>query len=407
MNGLSLTKARRSWWRRGLRLLLWLTALLLLAVGVLLALAWPSFGDTPSGHDLALAEASPHWRDGFQNPQPTWTDFSGAYGRLLSGGGNPDAEPARPVPVHKGTLPSAAPVSGLRITWFGHASALVEIDGARILTDPWWSERASPLGWAGPQRWFAPPIPLDALPLIDAVVISHDHYDHLDRDTILAMKAWKTKFVVPLGVGAHLRKWGIARSRIVELDWWQEADIAGLRIVATPARHKSGRTAWTGGEAFWAGYALIGDRHRIWYSGDSGYHAGLAQIGRRLGPFDATLIDSGQYDALWPDVHFGPELAVEAHRAVRGKAMIPIHWATVKLAEHGWTEPVERVLAAARCHDIRVLAAQPGKGVEPTVDTAIARWWPDIAWRNARQNPIVATRAGDPAKRISTPACGA
>ncbi len=400
------SKPRRSWPRRIGRAILWLLAVLLLIVAVLLAMAWPSFGDTPSGRDLERVRASANWRgESFHNVQKTWTDFSGAYGRLLSGGSDPYSTPDKPVPIGTDARVPALPASGLQITWFGHASSLVEIDGARVLTDPFWGERAFPLSWTGPARWFKPPVALKDLPPIDAVVISHDHYDHLDRDTIIAMKSWKTKFVVPLGIGAHLRKWGIPRDRIVELDWWQEAQIGGIRIVATPARHRSGRTTWTTDKGFWAGYALIGAKHRIWYSGDSGYHNQLADIGSRLGPFDATLIDSGQYDALWPDVHFGPELAVEAHRQVRGKVMIPIHWAALKLAEHGWTEPVERVLVAAQCGDVQVLAAQPGRSVDPTAQDHVEKWWPDVPWKRAAQKPIIATRAGDPAKRVAMSKC--
>jgi L-ascorbate metabolism protein UlaG (beta-lactamase superfamily) len=291
------------------------------------------------------------------------------------------------------------PDSGLRVTWFGHSSALLEMDGSRILIDPLWSERASPIAWAGPKRWYEPPIALNDLPTIDAVIISHDHYDHLDHDAIVAMKSWKAVFVVPLGVGAHLAHWGIADARIIELDWWQSAHIGALHVVATPSRHSSGRLSPNSDQTLWAGYAIIGPAHRAWYSGDTSFHAGLADIGARLGPFDVTLIESGQYDGAWPDNHLGPEQAVEAHRQVGGKTMIPVHWALIKLANHGWTEPVERVLAAARGAGVEVLVPRPGQSVEPTQHPQIPRWWPQLPWQSAAENPIESTRNGDRSER--------
>jgi L-ascorbate metabolism protein UlaG (beta-lactamase superfamily) len=175
------------------------------------------------------------------------------------------------------------------------------------------------------------PVLLSELPRIDVVLISHDHYDHLDRPTIAAMANGDAMFVVPLGVGAHLERWGIPPARIVELDWWQSTRVGSLEIIATPARHVSGRISPQSDGTLWAGYALLGAQHRVWYSGDTGFHSALEEIGQRFGPFDVTLVEAGQYDADWPDWHLGPEQAVEAHRLVRGKRMIPVHWGLLKL----------------------------------------------------------------------------
>ena len=390
----------RSW-------LLWLSVSAF-ALSVLMAafIHWlPSFGADPSGKRLSRMRGSPHWSDGrFANEQPMWTNTRSGLLRLFES--TPGDVPDAPVVVTDGGKALRIPAaSGLRVTWFGHSSVLVEIDGVTVLTDPLWSERASPLRWIGPKLWYPPSVALRELPRIDVVLISHDHYDHLDWSTISAMANWTTTFVAPLGVGAHLERWGIPAARIVELDWWQSARVGSLEIIATPARHASGRTSPQSDGTLWAGYALLGEQHRVWYSGDTGFHSALKEIGRRLGPFDVTLIEAGQYDKDWPDWHLGPEQAVEAHRLVRGKRMIPVHWGLLKLAHHSWTEPVERVLAAAKCRNVDVLVPRPGESIEPTRSSSLVRWWPEIPWLSARETPIVATRDGVAAHRVETLPC--
>ena len=375
-----------------------------------LAAAWlrgcTSLGAQPSGERLSRMRDSPQWSEGrFANEQPMWVNTRSALLRLFDSA--PAEVPDTPVSVvidgGKGLRSTPAP--GLRVTWFGHSSVLVEIDGVTVLTDPLWSERASPVSWTGPKRWYAAPVALRDLPRIDVVLISHDHYDHLDRQTITAMANWDARFVVPLGVGAHLERWGIQAARIVELDWWQSARVGSLEIIATPARHASGRISPQGDRTLWAGFALLGAQHRAWYSGDTGFHSALEEIGRRFGPFDVTLIEAGQYDKDWPDWHLGPEQAVEAHRLVRGKRMIPVHWGLLKLAHHSWTEPVERVLAAARCRNVDVLVPRPGESIEPAGSSSCVRWWPEIPWLSAHETPIVATRDGVASQRFEGLPC--
>jgi L-ascorbate metabolism protein UlaG (beta-lactamase superfamily) len=261
-----------------------------------------------------------------------------------------------------------------------------------VLTDPSWSERSSPISWLGPKRWFAPPIALGKLPKIDAVVISHNHYDHLDHRTIMAMREWSTVFIVPLGVGAHLAYWGVPEPRIVELDWWEQRQVGPLTVVCTPARHAAGRSLWDRDQNLWAGYALLGAQHRVFFSGDTGMFTALKEIGSRFGPFDATLIEVGQYHGAWPDWHIGPEQAVRAHQWLRGDVLLPVHWGKLQLAYHGWTEPIERVLAAAAAAHVRVLAPMPGPSGEPTADPPPDRWWPNVPWQRADQAPIVSSR---------------
>nr|WP_228530668.1 MULTISPECIES: MBL fold metallo-hydrolase [Myxococcaceae] len=361
------------------------------------ASACTAMGKGASGERLARMQHSPHWRDGhFENPEPLVNDVWGSLTTMLQA--SRDVSLSGPVPVVQGTRErfDTPPLTGLRVTWLGHSSTLVELDGYRILTDPVWSERASPLSWVGPRRWFAPPIPLAELPHVDVVVISHDHYDHLDYPTLEAMKDWDTTFVVPLGVGAHLAAWGVPEAHIVELDWWERTRVRGLEIVATPARHASGRTGLDKDRTLWAGYALVGPQHRAFYSGDTGLFPAMRDIGERLGPFDLTLIEVGQYNRAWPDWHIGPEQAVQAHQQLRGRVLLPVHWGLFALAAHGWTEPIERVLAAAHRSGQRVLVPRPGQSVEPAAPPPFERWWPRLPFKTAQQDPIVSTQLGAP-----------
>lgn len=280
------------------------------------------------------------------------------------------------------------PESGLRITWFGHSSLLVEIDGARLLIDPVWGDRASPLQWAGPKRWYAPPLAIEDLPELDAVIISHDHYDHLCMPTVEALRERVRRWVMPLGVGAHLEHWGVPAERIEEYDWWEHATAGQVQLHCTPARHFSGRSGLDRNATLWSGWALVGPEHRVFYSGDTALHPELRDIGERLGPFDLTLIETGAYSPIWRDVHIGPEQAVIAHQMVRGQHMFPVHWGLFDLANHSWTEPAERVRAEAEARDVSLLLAPPGAQFEPTREAPRDVWWPrDVPWSPASESP--------------------
>lgn len=380
------------WARRGL-VVAGAAGTLALTAG--LADAWTGLGRRPDLERRRRFAHSPQWRDGrFRNPQPIWNNLTSALGAALRP--SPHARPAEPVPVARVDAAAlrAAPGSGLRITWLGHSTTLIEIDGVRVLTDPVWGERASPVDWLGVRRWYAPPLALTDLPPVDAVLISHDHYDHLDHRTIRALSGQPVAFIVPLGVGAHLESWGVPAWRITEVDWWESIRIGEVEITATPARHASGRGLLDKDLTLWSGYALRGPKHRVYFSGDTGMQRAFSEIAARLGPFDATLIEVGEYNENWPDWHIGPEQAVEAHRLVRGKVLIPIHWGLFTLAPHPWTEPVERTVAAAARAGVALATPRPGESVEPTESAVVTRWWPALPWSPADQTPIRSTPDG-------------
>lgn len=281
--------------------------------------------------------------------------------------------PHRPVPLLPGAPPG--PAAELAVTWFGHSSVLVEIDGLRVLSDPMWSERASPSRTVGPRRLHPVPAALAKLPVPDAVLISHDHYDHLDAASVAALvSGTDAPFVVPLGVGAHLRRWGVPAPRIVELDWGGSTRIGALTLVCTEARHFSGR-GLRRDPTQWASWTVLGPRHRVFVGGDTGYTAGFARAGAAHGPFDLTVLPIGAYSDLWPDIHMTPEEAVRAHLDLRGDLLVPVHWATFDLAFHRWAEPPTRLVRAAAQNNVAVAVPRPGERIDGRKRTPLTDWW--------------------------------
>ncbi len=368
------------------------------SVGGLTADAWASMGANPAGARLERIRRSPNYVGGrFRNTVAAQERIDAGMVREWLGG---DAvrSPVGPVPtVAVSAAEAARPSTETAVRWLGHATLLVEIGGRRLLTDPLFGERAGPGRLLGPARFSAPPLARADLPPLDAVVITHDHYDHLSEPTIRALADRVPRFVVPLGVGAHLERWGVAPDRITELDWWESADVGGVTVTATPARHFSGRGLRNRDSTLWCGYALsapaLGDRPaaRLYLGGDSGYGPHFAEIGARLGPFDLALVEIGAYNRRWPDVHMGPEQAVRAVRDVRAAAMLPVHWATYTLALHGWTEPGERVIVAAAAAGVPLVLPRPGARVAVGEAAPVARWWPPVPWQTAAESPIVSS----------------
>ncbi|MGW3513291.1 MBL fold metallo-hydrolase [Streptomyces sp. NPDC000994] len=378
------------------------------------ALRPEAFGADPSGERMARIRRSPHFKDGvFQNPGgPARTRPSGSTPafarRYLDKDERRRRAPRGTVPMHATTLADLAKpaASGLRLTWMGHSSVLAEIDGQRVLFDPVWGERCSPFPFVGPRRLHPVPLPLAALGPVDVVVISHDHYDHLDLPTIKALAGTDTVFAVPLGVGAHLEHWGVSADRLRELDWHEATRVGGLTLTATPARHFCGRALRNTQHTLWASWAVEGEEHRIYHSGDTGYFDGFRQIGADHGPFDATMIQIGAYSEFWPDIHMTPEEGVRAHLDLQGNTpsgvLLPIHWGTFTLAPHAWAEPGEWTKDAAEAAGQAVALPRPGEPFEPSGKVPAEPWWRPVSaplshpWHSAKEPEAAPTAPAAP-----------
>jgi L-ascorbate metabolism protein UlaG (beta-lactamase superfamily) len=342
-----------------------------------------SLGKRAEGLRLERMKASRLWGgEGFRNvhpalpglrditaQRPSLSDVLGPGGRRLPPGPLPSLDPTDAWRRPAGT--------GLRATWLGHSTVLIEIDGLRVLIDPAWGTRASPWRLAGPRRFQPVPVPLRALPPLDLVLVSHDHYDHLDYPTIRALARRQVPFVTSLGVGAHLQAWGVPPERIVELDWWESYTLphAGLRVHAAPSQHFSGRTLKGRNTTLWSSLVIESARHRVFFSGDTGLTTEYAAIRERFGPFDLVMLEVGAFHPSWGDIHLGPGNALEALELLGGGAFLPVHWGTFALAMHDWDEPAETLLALGPGRGVRLLMPRLGEAVEPAYWKEPVAWW--------------------------------
>lgn len=343
--------------------------------------------------------ASPLWAgDGFRNvhpilpglrdphaPMPTWMEFLGGAKRRA---------PARPLPTaNPFETWRRKPGSGLRATWLGHSTVLIEMDGVRVLTDPVWGPRASPSRLAGPKRFQPVPVALRAMPTVDVAIISHDHYDHLDYPTIRALAQTDVPFVTSLGVGAHLEAWGVPPERVTELDWWESHDLpkGGLRVTATPSQHFSGRTLKTRNATLWSSFVVRSQRHCVFFSGDTGLTTEHEDIRARLGPFDLVMLEIGGWDPAWGDMHLGPKNALEALALLGGSAFLPVHWGTFSLGMHFWDQPPELLYQLGAKSGAALMMPRIGEPVEPAHASGhVDPWWRNLDGSREPAEPEVA-----------------
>ena len=355
--------------RRMPRFLLILTALIAMAYSILSCASLPatSYADSPQQVEGKFRNTAPREQPGFFKTAAIFWRF--ATGKPA------DTVPSQELPVQALSQAELLAAPDLSLWRLGHSTMLIKIEGKFWLTDPVFSERASPFQFLGPKRFHAPPIALDDLPPITGVILSHDHYDHLDYDAIQQLAPKVSHFVAPLGVGDRLIAWGVPAAKVQQFDWWQGTMIEGLRLVATPAQHFSGRGLSDGNRTLWASWVLIAGDTRIFFSGDSGYFDGFKAIGERYGPFDLTMVETGAYDEQWPDVHMHPEQSLQAHIDLRGRHLMPIHNGTFDLALHPWTEPFERITALAAAAGVPLVAPVMGERLDLRAPALSNHWW--------------------------------
>ena len=358
--------------------------LLLIAAITIFFLTAPQIGAKPEGDRLARMQQADNYQNGkFRNTVETNMDMSfstmrKAMGHFLFADKSKKIpqQPIRVKPFSKEAF-AAIPDDSMAFTWFGHSTILLRINGTTILTDPVIvGKRASMFSFMGPERFdYTHHVTLDDLPDIDAVILSHDHYDHLDYPTIRELKDKVDRFYVPLGVGAHFESWGVHAEHITEMNWWDETELNGIKMVFTPTRHFSGRGLADRFNTLWGSWVIIGNKRRLYFSGDSGYFPGFKEIGEKYGPFDITFMECGAYNEGWSEIHMFPEETAQAHLDVNGKLLMPIHWGKFDLSLHPWKESVQRLEKKAQAENISLFTPEIGQTVSLADSSDLDLWW--------------------------------
>jgi len=350
-------------------------------VAIIIFLQQPQFGQPPKGDHLdRIAQSNNYSASIFQNKGGITTTMSffkalTLLPKWLNHEGGKVPSWSIPIKKRKKEEFESVPDTLVRATWFGHSAFLLEIDGKRLLIDPMFGPKPSPLPFGSGRFNDTLPLSVYDLPPIDAVLFSHDHYDHLDYPTVLQLKEKVGHFYVPLGVGSHLIKWGVAKDNITELDWWEEVQFQGLTFVCAPAQHFSGRGLNDRAKTLWCSWVIQGQSAKVFFSGDSGYFEGFKTIGEKYGPFDLSMMECGQYNEMWKEIHMMPEETLQAYNDLSAEVLIPIHWGAFNLALHTWTEPVERLLAAAENADATIATPMIGESIVISQAVPKKQWW--------------------------------
>ncbi len=344
----------------------------------------PQIGAKAEGARLQRMQQASNFENGkFQNTvetkmEMTWSTIKESLGHYLFADKS-RKNPQEPISVRPFRADEFSNIGAdsLAFVWFGHSTILIRIDGLTILTDPVITgERASMFSFMGPKRFdYTQQITVDDLPKIDAVILSHDHYDHLDYPTIKKLNEKVDRFYLPLGVGAHFEHWGVAAENITELNWWDEVDLKGVKLAFTPTRHFSGRGLGDRFNTLWGSWVLIGKNKRLYFSGDSGYFPGFKEIGEKYGPFDIAFMECGAYNEGWSEIHMFPEETAQAHLDVKGKLLMPIHWGKFDLSLHPWKESVDRLAVKAEEENIQLFTPEVGQTVSLSSSDDLDRWW--------------------------------
>lgn len=335
------------------------------------------YAASPQAGNGGFTNPTPRPPMGFAKGMKLWWDFM--FNKPAG------TTPPLPTPVQPLTRDALAAAPDRSLWRLGHSTLLLKLRGGFWITDPVFAERASPVSFAGPRRWHAPPIALEDLPPLRGVVLSHDHYDHLDRETVVALGERAGVFLTPLGVGDRLIAWGVPREKVRQFDWWQDVEIDGLRFTTTPAQHFSGRGLFDGDRTLWASWVIEdparapGDAGlKMFFSGDTGYFDGFAEIGRRFGPFDVAAVETGAYDHRWAFVHMLPEQTVQAHLDLDARVLLPIHNGTFDLAMHAWDDPFERVTRVAADRGVTLATPRMGERLDLLAPAPTQAWWRDM-----------------------------
>ena len=361
-------------------LILTIIALLIIA-GVLFTNLSPQFGGKHTKEDLERYEASGHYDQGkFVNQSPTSLDRS--FGNMWSIikeyiKGNPNSKPLGELPQQPMDSSSLVKLEEDVLFWFGHSAFFLKLDGKNILLDPMLGNTPAPHPLLGGKRYNKNlPIDIAQLPPIDFILISHDHYDHLDYESIKKLSEKTKKFFIPLGVGAHLKEWDISVEKIQEFNWWEETAFESIQLAFTPARHFSGRGMTDNSATLWGSWVVKGKEKSIYFSGDSGYGTHFKAIGSKYGPFDFAMMECGQYNEKWADIHMMPEETAQAAKDVDAKVMMPIHWAAFTLALHDWNDPAIRVHKKAKEINVPLIIPEIGSIIHLTErPNPFSNWW--------------------------------